>query len=64
MIVLYICRVSLERVNQGPEALLVHLDLLDLELATAKYVFTSDSLFCQHLSFPHVVVVIFLFLFQ
>ena len=42
-----ICRVTLEKVNQDPEDLLVHLDLLDLELAIAKYVFTSDRLFSQ-----------------
>lgn len=51
-----ISRVSLERVNQDPEVPLVHQDLLDLELVTAKYVHTSNTFFFHYLLFQRVVI--------
>lgn len=58
MIICDISRVSLERVNQDPEVPLVHQDLLDLELVTAKYVRTSNTFFFQYLLFQDIVILV------
>lgn len=44
-----ISRVSVERVNQDPEAPLVYQDLLDQALLTVQYVHTANTLFFQQL---------------
>ncbi len=53
-----ISRVSLERVNQDPEAPQVHQDLLDLAPVTARYVHTSNTLFFQYLLFEDILVTV------
>lgn len=56
--VCFISRGNLERVSQGPEAPLVHQDLLDLELLTARYVNNSNTLYFHCLKFSSLFFVL------
>lgn len=61
LIMCFIFRVNLERVNQDPEVPPVPLDLLDLDLVTAKCAHTSHTVFSHCLLFQRTVVTLFIY---